>query len=79
MYEYCGGYQYLDQLTSIGSLDYGFMAERLSRDATFMFTNWGDMMKQKAASSQQEMKEKVPKKKSYASDAEGDDDTVTSL
>ena len=48
VYEYCGGYQYLDQLTSYGSLDYGFMAERFSRDTTYMFTNWSEMMKEKA-------------------------------
>lgn len=55
VYEYCGGYQYLDQFTSYGSLDYGFMAERFSRDVTYMFTNWSVMMKEKAAVSAQEV------------------------
>jgi len=81
VYEYCGGYQYLDQLTSYGSLDYGFMAERFSRDVTYLYTDWGAMMKKKAASSQREIQKKAPKKKDYSklSTNGDDDDTVTSL
>lgn len=66
-------------MTSAGSLDYGFMAERFSRDVTYMFTNWPEMMKKKKESSQQEIQTKAPKKNQYATNGDGDDDTVTSL
>lgn len=50
-YEYCGGYQYLDQFTSYGSLDYGFMSERFSRQVTYYMTEFPAMMNKKAAAS----------------------------
>jgi len=75
VYEYCGGYQYADQLTSYGSLDYGFMAERFSRDVTYLMSTWPAMMKEKAEYSTKEVQKKAPKKKDYALNA----DTATSL
>ena len=47
IYEYCNGYTYFDQLTSLASEDWGFLAERLTRDATYMITDFGSMMAKK--------------------------------
>ena len=47
IYEYCNGYSYLDQLTAIGSKDWGFIGERLARDVTYFATEWKAMMNKK--------------------------------
>lgn len=47
VYEYCSGYSYFEQMTALASGDYGFLAERLSRQVTYFMTELPAMMEEK--------------------------------